>query len=196
MTTDTSNLNNTAIKSSFINFLDNKSISQPKNTKNLEKILENTNEILKIFIEHNLIDKCDEKKEPSINFSHYSEIGLPLYVIHFIKCCNKEKIFFKNDITLTTYDNLCKEKDYKTCRIAGHVILMWKKVKENLYAILSIIPNDIDELNFNQTRYFVTSVDINNINSWQKFNTIYHVGLYHEHKLKSFKEAIRIMVSY
>jgi len=197
MTQDTSNLNDTTVKSSFVSFLDNKSSEEtPKGNKNLEKIIENTKSIIKILSDSNLIEHSDVKREEDHHYSGYSELGIPLYIIHFVKYCNKEKIIFGDKITLTTYENLCKENNYRICRIAGHMILMWKQIKENSYAILSIIPKDIDELDFNQNKYFVTVVDIDDITSWQKFNTLSRVELYHEQKLKSFKDALTILINY
>jgi len=101
---------------------------------------------------HNEIIKSSNK---IINYNEYLQIKLPLYLIHFIKYCKDTNVEIPRNIYLTNYGNLLKEQNYKNQRDASQIIIMWKDIGNNRYALLSFITTDLNELDIDQDKYFI-----------------------------------------
>lgn len=129
-----------------------------------------------------------------ISYNEYLKIKLPLYLIHFIKYCKETNIEFPHNVHLTNYKNLLKEQDYKDERDASQIIIMWKDLGNNRHAILSFITDDLNELDINQDKYFISYVGGKTSHqieyTWERYNRTKLEDLIELNKLKSLKECL------
>ena len=140
---------------------------------------------------HNEIIKSSNK---IINYNEYLQIKLPLYLIHFIKYCKDTNVEIPRNIYLTNYGNLLKEQNYKNQRDASQIIIMWKDMGNNRYALLSFITTDLNELDIDQDKYFISYVGGKTTSqvehTWEKYNRTKLEDLIKLNKLKNIKECL------
>lgn len=139
------------------------------------------------------------RENKKISYDKYINLSLPLYVIYFFKKSSICTIKLPSCVSITSYDNLVKESEYKSLRTCHQVILMWKNIGNGCYIILSIILADINEIDFYQKRYFISYVGGTNINecehNWNAYNKINVDKLIHGNHLMSLREAIHKLIT-
>ena len=134
----------------------------------MNKITYNTDSLIKILSNYS-------SKQININtFNQFLNIKLPLYLTHFIKKLNDINIPNAYSIGVNTYENLMKEKEYKNLRDSKQLIIMWKKTDKNMYKILSILTDEMSEIDMDQKIYYLADVGGNTISEneyyWELYN--------------------------
>ena len=141
----------------------------------------------------------NSKENKNISYDKYINLSLPLYVIYFLKKSLACTVKLPSCISITSYDNLVKENEYKSLRKCHQVILMWKNIGNGCYIILSIILADINEIDFYQKRYFISYVggaDIKECeHNWNAYNKTNIDKLINGKHLMPLREAIYKLIT-